>query len=155
MQDSEMHSILFRGIIARLNSLTGEDGGNIHDGRDGENPLGLEFYIAYQQRPTERFAHNYERDKFLHHRDKYSMMNKDGSAYVLVDVKQGDYATIYSKPIKLAFGREGERAVEMLERLMHKFYDKVTIEEISPIRLADYSQSGSNARDIRVQNELR
>ena len=152
MQDSEMHSTLFRGIIARLNSLTGEDGRYVHDG--GDNPLGIEFYIAFQQRPTERFAHNYERDKFLHHRDRYAMMNKDGSAYVLVDVKQGDYATIYSKPIKLAFGRDGDRAVEMLERLMNKFYDKVTVEEISPIRLADYSQSGNNARDIRVRNDL-
>jgi len=153
MQDSEMHSILFRGIISRLNSLTGEDGRNIHDS-EGNNSLGIEFYVAFQQRPTERFAHNYERDKFLHHRDKYAMMNKDGSAFVLVDVKQGDYATIYSKPIKLAFGRDGDRAVEMLERLMHKFYDKVTVEELSPIRLADYSQFGNSARDIRVRNDL-
>lgn len=152
MQDSQMHSILFRGIIARLNSLTGEDGRNIYDSGE-DNPI-AEFYVAFQQRPTERFAHNYERDKFLHHRDKYAMMNKDGNAFVLVDVKQGDYATIYSKPIKLAFGRDGERAVEMLERLMHKFYDKVTVEEISPIRLADYSQFGNSSRDIRVRNDL-
>jgi len=151
MQDSEMHSILFRSVIARLNTLTGEDGMNIGD--SGENPI-AEFYIAYQQRPTERFAHNYERDKFLHHRDKYSMMNKDGSAFIVAEVKQGDYVTIYSKPIKLAFGRDGNRAVEMLERLMHKFYDKVTVEEISPIRLVDYSQSGNSARDVRVRNDL-
>ena len=150
MQDSEMHSILFRGVIARLNSLAGTDGRNLHDSNIG---LPIEFYIGYQKRPTERFAHNYERDKFLHHRDKYSMMNKDGSAYIVAELKQGENVTIYKRPIKLAFGTDGDRAFEMLERLMHKFYDKVEIADMSPVSRADYNATGNNENGIRVNNE--
>ena len=149
MQDSEIHSILFRGVIARLNSLAGTDGRSLYDG--GESPV--EFYIAYQKRPTERFAHNYERDKFLHHRDKYSMLNKDGDAFIVAELHQGEQVTIYKKPVVLAFGRDGNKAFEMLERLMHKFYDKVEVAEISPVTRADYNATGNIENGTRVNNE--
>lgn len=150
MQDSEIHSILFRGVIARLNSLSGTDGRHLHDSNES---LPFEFYIAYQKRPNERFAHNYERDKFLHHRDKYSMLNHEGSAYVVAELKQGEHVTIYKRPIELAFGRDGNKAFEMLERLMHKFYDKVEIADLSPVTRADYNATGNNENAIRVNNE--
>ena len=149
MSDSEIHSILFRGIIARLNSLAGHDGRNIHDDQEG---LPAEMYLCWQVRPP-AFAHNYERDKFLHHRDVYSVTNIHGNRYIMAKVVQRNYVTIYKKPFELLFGREAGRVVETLEKLMNKFYDEVTLEDISPIREADRSNNNSPS-NTRIQHEV-
>lgn len=150
MSDGDINSTLFRGVIANINNLSSADGNRIHE---GSNVDGFDFNLAYQERPAERFAHNYERDKFLHNRDKYVVVAIHGHYYILLRCREREYVEFYTKPLSLMFPDRVDGAVHVFERLLHKFYDHVTSEVISDVRIVDFS-NGMGSNNARVTYEV-
>lgn len=151
MTDAEINSMLFRGVITNLNELYGDNGNRIGD--DGRTGTDVSFYLAFQPRPIENFAHNYERDKFLHNRDRFVVMNARNLSMILVRCYDRDYITIYRKPLEVAFPNDHERILSILQKLLHKFYSEVQVEDISSLREVDISTGRSSNRN-RVMHEL-
>lgn len=151
MSDKDISSNLFTGVLLKLNEVYGHDGNRL-DGDEMERPF--HTYVAFQRRPVERFAHNYERDKFLHHRDKYVILNANSRYYIVAELKERENVTMYKKPLMLMFGQDSPKATIVLEKLLHKFYHNVTIEDISTVREIDLSQSGNSGNTQRVSNEI-
>lgn len=143
MKENSVDSVIFNGILSRLNSLYGDGGGMLHDGG------GDSFSLAYQARPDNAFQHNYQRDKFLHTRDKYSIVEISNKFHVIVKLTFEDEVTIYKAPVELYFKAESEKALQRIEKIMKKLYSKVSIENISGITVADYS-TGRSANHVGV-----
>lgn len=128
--------MLFRGVIAKLNNIRGADGAPIDF--NSEEPA-IKFHLAFQARPRDGFRHNYERDLFLHKRDKYIVLQDGSSFYIILECKYGDNITIYSRPFMLAFGEDHPKFVKILEKLVRKFYRNVNVETISGVSAIDWS----------------
>lgn len=150
MTDREINSMLFRGVVVNLNDLASGTGQSI-GGTMPDEPV--EFHKAYQQRPVERFPHNYERDKFLHNRDRYIMMYFNGRAYIILRCRNREEITLYQKPFDIAFPEDSERVIFILEKLIRKFYDEVSVEDKSEIQETDLSNGMSSNRQ-RVYYEI-
>lgn len=150
MKDNEINSMLFRGIIANLANLESHEGNRMSQVVEGER---FTFTLAYQPRPMERFAHNYERDKFLHHRDKFILININGNSMVMLKFNNSEQITVYKKPIEYAFGTDAPRVLHILEKLIRKFYDKPQYEDVLQIREVDVS-NGVAPNNRRVYYEL-
>lgn len=151
MSDGEINSLLFRGVIANLHNLQSGDGNRLNTDSGIDD---LQFSIAYQQRPVERFPHNYERDKFLHHRDRFILLHYGRRSFIVVRSQDREVMTIYRKPFQLAFPNDHERVVSILEKLIHKFYDDVSVEDMSTVQIVDTSTSNSGSNNHRVQHEI-
>ena len=150
MTDKEIHSILFRGVIAKLANLRGQEERPLSDGHD---ELPHEYHLAFQRRPDRDFAHNYERDKFLQHRDKYIVVIANGHRFILVKLSDRQKATIYSKVVAILFGRDTGIAMEKLELLLGKMYDSVDVEERSGEQHVDFSTNRHPSQQ-RVTHEF-
>lgn len=151
MNDAEINSMLFRGVITNLHSLYSGDGNMLSTDTGVEN---VGFSIAYQERPTECFAHNYERDKFLHSRDRYIRLTTNCRSYVVVKSVDREFLTLYSKPFEIAFPRDHSRVMRILEKLVHKFYDNVEVEEMSTLTRVDLSNGNNGSNNHRIYNEV-
>lgn len=138
MTDKEIHSILFRGVVAKLANLRGQEERPLSDGND---ELPNDYYLGFERRPDRDFAHNYERDKFLQHRDKYIIVNANGHRFVLLKLSGKQHITIYHKVLDILFGADARLATEKLEKIMGKFYDSVVIEEKSTVDTIDLSMN--------------
>ena len=150
MTHSDIHSILFRGVISQLNDLYGHTGDSLAERGGGGN---YSFSTAFQQRPAQSFAHNYERDKFLHKRDRYILLSTRDVSMIAVQCRNSDYITMYRKPFELVFQKHHEKFIAILEKLLRKFYDEVIVEDISDIREVDLS-AGRNPNRHRVVHEV-
>ena len=150
MTHSDIHSILFRGVISQLNDLYGHEGNSLADGRLSGD---FSFTTAFQPRPSQNFAHNYERDKFLHNRDRFILLNTRNVSMIAVQCRNRDYITMYRKPFELVFQKHHEKFIAILEKLLRKFYDEVIVEDMSDIREVDLSTGRSQNRH-RVHYEV-
>ena len=150
MGNAEINSILFRGIISNLNELYSENGNRLGSEGGEEN---YSFSLAFQPRPTENFTHNYEREKFLHNRDKFIVIRYNNSNLIAVKCYRRDYITIYRRPFELVFGKDSHRVLTILEKLLNKFYEDVKFEEVSHLNELDASPGRSSNR-MRVVNEI-
>lgn len=150
MTDKEIHSVLFRGVIAQLANLRGQEERPLSEGND---KMPHEYHLAWQRRPDRNFAHNYERDKFLQHRDKYVIVIANGHRFILVKLSDRQKATIYSKVVAILFGRDTGLAMEKLELLLGKMYDLVEIKERCEEQYVDFSNN-RNHNHTRVTHEF-
>ena len=150
MNHADIHSILFRGVISQLNDLYGHEGNSLADGRLSGD---FSFTTAFQPRPSQNFAHNYERDKFLHNRDRFILLNTRNVSMIAVQCRNRDYITMYRKPFELVFQKHHEKFIAILEKLLRKFYDEVIVEDMSDIREVDLSTGRSQNRH-RVHYEV-
>lgn len=150
MTHSDIHSILFRGVISRLNDLYGHTGDSL---AESGGDCSYSFSTAFQQRPAQNFAHNYERDKFLHKRDRYILLNTRNVSMIAVQCRNRDYITMYRKPFELVFQKHHEKFIAILEKLLRKFYDEVIVEDMSDIREVDLS-IGRSPNRRRVVHEV-
>ena len=151
MNHADIHSILFRGVISRLNDLYGNEDSSLSDGRwSGDD---FSFSPAFQPRPSQNFAHNYERDKFLHNRDRFVLLYTGNKSMVVVKATRNDRVTMYRGPFKVAFPAHHEKFTSILEKLLTKFYDEVVIEDWLTLREVDLS-TGSSPNRHRVHYEV-
>ena len=151
MNHADIHSILFRGVISRLNDLYGHEGTSLSDG--GWPGGDFSFSPAFQPRPSQNFAHNYERDKFLHNRDRFVILYTVDKSMVVVKATSNDRVTMYREPFKVAFPAHHEKFTSILEKLLTKFYDEVAIEGWLTLREVDLSTGRSPNRQ-RVHYEV-
>ena len=150
MNHADSHSILFRGVISQLNDLYGHEGSSLADSRwSGE----FSFSTAFQPRPSQNFAHNYERDKFLHNRDRFVLLNTGDVSMVAVKATKHYSVTMYREPFKVASPTHHEKFTSILEKLLTKFYDEVVIEDWLALREVDLS-TGRNPNRHRVHYEV-
>lgn len=150
MTDSDINSLLFRGVISNLANLQSQHGGSLNESNESEP---VSFGVGYQPRPVERFAHNYERDKFLHNRDKFILLHHEGRSFIIVRFERSEKITIFKRPFHYAFGNDADRVVSILEKLVHKFYDDVSVEDVLQLREVDLS-TGNSSNGHRVVYEL-
>ena len=150
MNHADIHSILFRGVISQLNDLYGHAGDSLAESIWDDN---YSFSTAFEQRPVQNFAHNYDRDKFLHKRDKYILLNTRNISMIAVQCRNRDYITMYRKPFELVFQKHHEKFIAILEKLLRKFYDEVIVEDMSDIREVDLS-TGRSPNRHRVHYEV-
>lgn len=150
MNQADIHSILFRGVISQLNNLHSHSGDSLADVRwPGE----FSFSAAFQPRPSQNFTHNYERDKFLHNRDRFILLNTINVSMIAVKATKHDRVTMYREPFKVAFPTHHEKFTSILEKLLTKFYDEVVIEDWLTLREVDLSTGRSPNRQ-RVHYEV-
>lgn len=154
MDDTVIRSELFKGVILKLNTLYGEGGNTLDRGEVDGTPRNYNFYPAYERRPVDRFPHNYERDKFLHHRDRYVAVSVNRRIYIIAELKEGERITMFTKPLQLVFGLSHSRAAEILEKLLHKFYSEVTVDEMSDVDKIDLSNAGNSGNHQVVSREI-
>ena len=150
MNHADIHSILFRGVISQLNDLYGHTGDSLAESGGNDN---YSFSTAFQPRPSQNFAHNYERDKFLHNRDRFILLNTGNVSMVAVKATRQDSVTMYREPFKVAFPTHHEKFTSILEKLLTKFYDEVVIEDWLTLREVDLS-TGRNSNRHRVHYEV-
>lgn len=150
MTDSDINSLLFRGVISNLANLRSPYGSRLNESNESEP---VSFSIGYQPRPVERFAHNYERDKFLHNRDKFILLHHEGRSFVIVKLERSERVTIFKRPLHYVFGNDSDRVISILEKLVHKFYDDVSVDDVLQFGEVDLSNGNSSNRH-RVVYEL-
>lgn len=141
MNTSELRSFFFHCIVARLNNVLYADGGNAPYTMFDVN---IEFMLGFQVRP--QFRHNYERNKFLHNRDRYLIAYLNGNKYILLRQKKNEEITVYSKVVEKLFP-DNSNALTVLKESLGKFYKKVSVEEKSDVR--DYDESERSIHESR------
>lgn len=146
----DLQVILYTAIISRLMGVVDEFGDHIAPQTNGLNER-IEFALGYEVRP-ESFNHNYQRDKFLQVRDKYMYALLDGNRIHILTEKNKNEVILFTKPLNRVFGKDTNKVVKLLTKMLHRMYDTISVEEKSGVHFFDTSNSriGSNGRFSEV-----
>lgn len=139
MTISYLRSMFYTWVIGQLKNVLDESGRQVADSFQHNT---FRLYLGWQPRDRD-FAHNYERNKFLRHRDKYiyaSIENTGRSIHLLTEHRRNN-VVVYQKNMQAVFGEDSEKAIKVLVALLHKFYDKVDIAERSTLENYDISNN--------------
>lgn len=147
MTPDEIQAIVYTNIMAPLLNLMDEQGNNIQH-HEFDEWSSRTLTMGYQQRPGV-FRHNYQRNKFLRDRDRYIVGVLRGENIHILTEHNKRHIVIYEASLRAFFGRDSDKVLKTMTKMLGNVYDTVKLEHSSPITTYDVeerSRDGYTAR---------
>lgn len=129
----ELQTMIYTNVLVRLKDVVDEFGNHIPSLISDEEHY---FQIGYQVRDRE-FHHNYQRNKFLRTRDRYLFSSRGSKRIHILTERHKNEVILYDKNIREVFGKDSDKAIKLMTKMLNRVYDTVRLDSRSPVSVYD------------------